>query len=321
MTAKKNLLQGCVFPVIVPFTREGSSYPIDYKSLKRYCQYLVDQGAKIIMVASATSRFAQLSLKEIKEVNAFVFKVVAGRALVIASTPILGSTEEHIEVTKEAEALGIEVIACDYPWRYQTSEAMVDYFQSLSNGSKSIKFMMHVTPGRSELGGTYRFDLKTLESVLSLDRVIGMKEASGDKEHSRNIWKTFKDKTSIIVAGMSSQTYLEAFPYGVHGYFVGSGNAVPKVSIDIFNLLQQGDFKTAENLIKAQELPFLTEAKKMGWHAAIKAILFLMGLMEKTERPPMVALSETQISKLKTIIETCGWLEKENNKLYVSNVT
>lgn len=316
MTNEAIKLEGCVFPIILPFTKKNDDYQIDYQALEKYCLYLVEQGAKIVMVASATSRFAQLNLEEIKQVNAFVYDIIGNKALVVASTPILGSTKEHVQVAQAAEAKGIRVIACDYPWRYQNDEGMFAYYKTLSDSTNQIQFMLHVTPGRSELGGTYRFDIETLEKILQLKRVIGMKEAAGDKNHSIKIWEAFRGRTSIIVAGMSSQTYFEAFPYGVDGYFVGSGNAIPKVSLDIYDLMKQGDSKTAKHLIDTQELPFLTKAKEMGWHAAIKVVLSLMGLMEKTERPPMVSLNQDQIQTLEQIIKALGWLEKENKQLF-----
>lgn len=318
MTAKNEYLKGCVFPIITPFEDKAPHYPIDYPALKKYCDYLCQQGAKILMVASATSRFAQLSIDEIMELNQKVFEFVGSKGLAIASTPILGSTMEHVRVAMHAESFGADVLACEYPWRFQSTKAMKAYFKAILDNTKDMKLMLHVTPGRSELGGTYRYDLETLDEVLSMDRVIGMKEAAGDKEHSKEIWKRFHNKTSIIVAGMSSQTYYESYSYGVSGYFVGSGNAIPKVSLDIYELIQQGDVETAKHLIDTQELPFLKEAKKLGWHAAIKGTLDLMGIMSKTERPPMEAVSDEGLENLKKIITECGWLDKSNHELYAS---
>jgi dihydrodipicolinate synthase/N-acetylneuraminate lyase len=306
-------LEGPVYPLVTPFKDvEGHIKPIDYDALNGYIEFLLDGGASSIMVASATSRFAQLSEPEIIELNQKVVEMVSGRAVVIASTPILGSTASHIQVAQAAELSGADLIACEYPWRYQDDDALLGYFKSIVDNTNNISIMMHVTPGRSEVqtefGKNYRFGLAVLSDICQLDRVSGMKEASGDPQHSRNIWDELANKTGIIVAGNASETFLEAYEFGASGFFVGTGNIDPKSSIDIYNLVLNGEIAKARSLVANKETPFLRLAKQFGWHASLKAALFEMGLMEITEREPMIPVSNTQKESLVEAMKISGWI-------------
>ncbi|MEM7390915.1 MAG: dihydrodipicolinate synthase family protein, partial [Verrucomicrobiota bacterium] len=183
-------IEGPVFPIVTPFVDDPHGhYPVDVPALRRYVDYMLDDGAKVLMVASATSRFAQLEESEIRLINDVVVDQTGDRGIPIASTGILGSTRLHVETAQHAEAIGAPVIACEYPWRYQNTEALVAYFQAIADNTESIKIMLHVTPGRSELGGQYRYNVPDLQEILKIPRVIGMKEAAGDSEISKSIWE------------------------------------------------------------------------------------------------------------------------------------
>jgi dihydrodipicolinate synthase/N-acetylneuraminate lyase len=307
----KDKVQGPIFPLITPFIYQHGIYRVDKVALNLYLDFLIYNGAKVIMVASATSRFAQLSLEEIIELNREVIKHVGQRALVIASTPILGSTEDHIKVASAAEKHGAQVIACEYPWRYQNEKGYIQYFKDIILATKKICIFLHVTPARSELGGWYRGDVDTLNSIVQLSRVVGIKEASGEKSLSKKIWLALANKTNIIVAGRASETFLFArkIESKIAGFFVGTGNIDPESSVKIYSLIQKKDFKHAEDLIKRFETPFLDLAKKYGWHASLKCGLSYLNLMTEIERPPMVKVNKLQSKNLRKIMIDVGWIK------------
>ncbi len=302
-------IEGPVFPVVTPFVDDvHRHYPVDIKSLRGYVDYLLHNQAFNIMVASATSRFAQLSEEEIRLVNSIVVDTVGDRGLAIASTGIMGTTAQHIETAQYAESIGARVIACEYPWRFQSIEGLVMYYQSIVEHTEKIKVMIHVTPGRSELGGLFRFDAESLQQICAIPRVVAMKEASGDKNISRSIWKELSDECSIIVAGRGCETYLDAYSFGVSGFFTGSGNIIPKYTLDAYQSIQDGQFEAAKKNVDLHETLFLDKAKSFGWHAALKSGLHEMGLMSITERPPMQPLTDAKRNVLKKIMVSLGWI-------------
>jgi len=302
-------IEGPVFPIVTPFIKDDyGQFPVDIKALRKYVDYLLDNGAKNIMVASATSRFAQLTEEEIRLVNDVVVDQVGDRGLAIASTGIMGATSLHLETVRHAESIGAKVIAAEYPWRFQSIEALSNYYETIVNGTSEIQILIHVTPGRSELGGQFRYDVESLKRVCAIPRVIAMKEAAGDPEVSSQIWDHLKDDSSIIVAGRAMETYLKSFDKGAAGFFVGTGNIVPQFSMRMYELVKSGKIDEAKEITAKHETLFLDKAKKFGWHAALKAGLYEMGIMSLDERPPMQPIPKEQRKELREIMVKLGWM-------------
>jgi dihydrodipicolinate synthase/N-acetylneuraminate lyase len=310
MSTTDRLLSGPCFPVVTPFVDDATArHPIDFDAMERYVDRLIEGGGRIIMAASATGRFAQLRDEEIEAVNESILRACGDRALAVASTPILGTTADHVEIARRAERAGARVVICEYPWRYQRDDALIAYFQAIADATDAIDIMLHVTPSRSELGGQYRYDVDALRRICDIPRVVGMKEAAGDREHSHRIWEALADRTAIIVAGRASETYLEAFDHGAAGFFVGTGNIVPEHSVRVHELLVAGKRDDARQVVARHETPFLDAAKRHGWHAALKAALAERGWMSDVERPPMVPVRPEERVELVRIMSDCGWLD------------
>jgi dihydrodipicolinate synthase/N-acetylneuraminate lyase len=188
----------------------------------------------------------------------------------------------------------------------------LDYFQKIIHNT-DVDIMLHVTPTRSEIettfGKTHRYEIHDLEQICALPRVIGFKEASGDKEHSREIWKSLGKSTDIIVAGAASETFLEACVHGATGFFTGIESIFPRLGQEVYKRILDNDVSEAESMV-TQMSDLLHACKKLGWHAASKYCLFNLGIMGLDERPPMTPIPEHQqkilqpkIAKLKLVGE------------------
>ena len=298
------MIKGPVYPIILPFNNKKD---IDISSLQRYISYIVDGGGKYIMVASATSRFSQLSTEEIKTVNKVTIEsTIESGGVPIASTPISGSTKTHIEVAQQAERDGAEIVICEYPWRYQGSGPLIDYFKEIVNNT-NLDVMLHVTPTRSEVetsfGKTHRYEIDDLVEICSLPRVIGFKEAAGDPEHSEKIWRVLGKSTSIIVAVAASETFLKARPYGATGFFTGIESIFPRFGKEVYDLILNDDKEKSSEIV-SQMSDLLHSCKNFGWHAASKYCLFKLGIMGIDEREPMNPISEEAQKILDPKIET-----------------
>ena len=157
--------------------------------------------------------------------------------------------------------------------------------------------MLHVTPSRSEInttfGKTHRYEINDLKDICSLPNVIGFKEASGDKEHSLNIWKALGGKTDIIVAGEASETFLRAHKYGINGFFTGIESIFPSFGIHIYNLILDNKVDKVQKLVTSfSEL--LHTCKDYGWHASLKYCLYKLNIMKLYERSPMCPITPEQ---------------------------
>jgi dihydrodipicolinate synthase/N-acetylneuraminate lyase len=289
------MINGPVFPVVVGFDKY---YNVDYHSIEEYIKYILNCGGHNIMVASATGRFAHLTDDEIDRVNFVTIETTLDNGgTPIASTPINGCTKSHIETARKSEVNGAKIIICEYPWRYQGSDALIGYFKDICE-STDMSVMLHVTPSRSEIdtsfGDTHRYELDDLEAICELPNVIGFKEACGDKDHAEKIWHALANKTDIIVAGRASETFINARihrNYNVSGFFTGVGSIYPSHALSVYKSVLELDGLAAGSEVE-QASSLLNTCKHYGWHSSLKYCLHKLHLMPLYERPPMCPISK-----------------------------
>ena len=98
----KSRIHGPVFPVLIPFLENGK---IDYRGVESYARFLVDSGARVLMLTAGTSRLNLISTEELQRCNEVLVYAAGDRALAIVSGPMLGGTEQQLEVLNHADRL------------------------------------------------------------------------------------------------------------------------------------------------------------------------------------------------------------------------
>jgi len=73
---------------------------------------------------------------------------------------------------------------------------------------------------------------------------------------------------------------------------VGVGSFAPKVSLDFYKACLEDDMTTAWGIINEIERPFLRAGMSCGWHPALKSAMSEVGVMSRTERPPLVQITD-----------------------------
>src|SRR5438132_2962012 len=90
----RHQLHGPVFPILTPFSADGSA--IDHDALARYVDFLAGVGVPAIMSTVGTNRFNLLSEDEIRAVNATIARAARGRCIVILAGPLTGNTATNV---------------------------------------------------------------------------------------------------------------------------------------------------------------------------------------------------------------------------------
>lgn len=294
-------IKGPVFPIPVPFAND---YSVDLVALNDYVEYLLAEGAEILMLTVGTSRFALLTDEEILGVNEAIVKAAKGQALTITANPLYGATSQSIKFAEHAEAAGSDIILLIYPERYYHDDDIYEYFATVSSAC-AIGVMVHEMPlrsGRTGVGPSVHYSIDLLERILSIENVVGMKEESNDSNHASQIIRAFSAKTAIICGAGGMNNFLRTFPQGAESYLVGIGSFVPSVEIGFYKELKNGNFDKAREIVASKETPFFELAVKLGWHPALKEAMNFKGVMKATERPPLKRIPAEERDSIKKIL-------------------
>ena len=98
--------------MVTPFNEEGA---VDYKQAKKLASALLDSGSEGLVVVGTTGESPTLVRKEELRLFREVKSAVGERGTVVAGTGS-NSTAEAIEVTREAERIGVDACLLVAPY-------------------------------------------------------------------------------------------------------------------------------------------------------------------------------------------------------------
>jgi 4-hydroxy-tetrahydrodipicolinate synthase len=165
--------------MVTPFDRDGE---VDFGQVRVLTGALLDSGSDGLVVAGTTGESPALTLKEKWRLFAEVKKAAGGRGTIIAGTGNY-NTRESIELTQEAERIGVDAVLLVVPYYNKpTQEGMFRHFESIAR-STSLPCILYNVPSRTSCN----LAADTVIRLSQIPNIVGIKEASGDLEQSARI--------------------------------------------------------------------------------------------------------------------------------------
>lgn len=301
----KAAIRGPVTPIPTPF-KTDDRYAVDHDALARYVDWMVGQGAPVMLTTVGTSRFNLLTTDEMLAVNETVVKAVNGRAMTIVSGPPDGSTRDNIRFAQHAAKIGAGAFIAFFPERFYGEEPIFEFFKTVSEES-GIGVMIHEMDIRNGLaGGPYTYSLDLLDRLTDLPGVIGMKEECCNAEYSYRIIRRVSHKAALIGWG-SMKRFLRDHHAGAKAYLMGIGNFLPKIELAFYDAIMNRRYDEAESLVREHEEEYFQLAVQLGWHRALKETIHIFGQLTRGERPPFGDISDAQRGQLEAFVAARGW--------------
>lgn len=158
--------------MVTPFAQDGA---VDYGQAQRLALALLDSGSDGVLVAGTTGESPTLTHDEKMRLFADVKSAVGDRGAVIAGTGTY-NTAESIELTREAEATGVDGALLVAPYYSKPpQEGLVRHFRAIAEATR-LPCIMYNIPGRTGVNMT----AETMISLSRVENIVGVKEASGD---------------------------------------------------------------------------------------------------------------------------------------------
>lgn len=306
MTNHVNEIIGPVIPVPTPFKEDQS---ICIESMKKYVEFLVDNGISNVMTTVGTSRYNLMTFDEIKEINKALVDGAKGKAKTIVANPTIGGVKHAIEFAKHSEEIGADYLLLYFPERHYGIENTYKFFEQVSK-STNIKTLIHEMPMRNGFGGpNEQYSIELLEKLFKIDNIVGVKEEALDAEYSNKLVERFSNEAIMIGAGGGMSRYLyRDYERGSKAFLGGIGGFMPKLELEFFEAITSGNKNRATEIVEKIEKPYFEKVCPLGWHPSLKSAISLKGLMPKFEREPMKVFSDEEISFMQKVMEENQWL-------------
>ncbi|SFJ23778.1 4-hydroxy-tetrahydrodipicolinate synthase [Thermoflavimicrobium dichotomicum] len=278
--------------MITPFTRDRE---IDWEKLEGIIEHLIAHESDAIVVSGTTAESPNLSHEEKLKLFQFTLEKVNGRIKVIAGTGS-NSTEQTLQLTKEAEALGVDGAMLVAPYYNKPSqEGLYQHFKTVAE-AVDLPIMLYNVPGRTSVNMT----AETMARLAELPNVVAIKEASGNLTQIANLISMVSEDVAVY-SGDDALT-LPVLSVGGAGVVSVASHILGKELKAIINHYLEGNVKQAAELFR-KYLPVFEGLFFTTSPVPLKYVLSQKGLCEPTVRLPLVELNEQEVAKAQSWIE------------------
>ena len=184
--------------MVTPFNEEGK---VDYEQTKKLALALLNSGSDGLVVSGTTGESPTLSREEKLRLFTEVKSAVGERGAVIAGTGSY-NTAESLELTKEAERIGVDACLLVVPYYNKPTQAgLYQHFKTIAQGT-SLPCIIYNVPARTMVN----LSADTVIKLSQIDNIIGVKEASGNMDQIAKIISGAKD-SFLVWSGNDNDTF------------------------------------------------------------------------------------------------------------------
>lgn len=293
MKFDRTKLVGTGIAIVTPFDTNGN---VDYKSLEKLVNHLIDGRVEYIVVQGTTGESVTLTKKEKKETLAFIIEKTHGRVPIILG--IGGNnTQQVIDDFKEFDLSKVDAILSVSPsYNKPTQEGIYQHFKLVSQHSPKPIILYNV-PGRTSSNMSAD---TTVRLATDFKNIIAIKEASGNLAQVMDIIKK-RPKNFLVISGDDAIT-LPIIALGGNGVISVVGNAFPKEFSNLVRHCLRGDYEKARTL-QYKLVDLIDMLFREGNPGGVKAALKILGVTGDTMRLPLVNISNQLYKIIKYEVE------------------
>lgn len=290
-----NLFKGSGVALITPFENQKVNEDLFVALIK---WHLKNQ-TQALIIGGTTGESATLSFKEKCRIYELAVKTANHLIPVIANTGT-NNTEESIQLSKAAEALGVDGILLVTPYYNKpTQRGLYEHFKVIAE-AVSCPVILYNVPGRTSVN----LASKTTIELSKIANIIGVKEASGDLNQVKEIITHTKDFQ--VFSGNDDLIY-ETLSLGGDGVISVVANIAPRETQQVCTLFETNKLaaKKAQNALDILNDVLYIESNPV----PVKTVFKHLGVDVGSPRLPLVEMEEANKVKLIQALEHFGLKE------------
>ena len=292
MTELFQKLRGTGVAIITPFKNDFS---IDYNSIKKLVDFVIEGGVKYIVVQGTTGESSTLTEKEkIDSRKAFIDSNKGRVPLIIG----IGSnhTQSLVRYIENSNLEGFSAILSVTPYYNKPSqEGLFQHYSSIAEISQ-LPIILYNVPGRTSCN----LEPKTVIRLANVHKnIIGIKEAVGDMVQMKDLIKN-RPKDFLIISGDDETAPIDILN-GADGVISVAAGCIPESFSSIINYALKGDIHKTQNSLDLIR-PFLKLLFDQGNPSGIKAALSILNLCKNKLRLPLTPVTNELFFEIEKFI-------------------
>jgi 4-hydroxy-tetrahydrodipicolinate synthase len=301
-------LRGIIPAIVTPMNAAGD---VDHAGLRRYVNWLVEQGPVALAVNVDTGEGPHLTADERSQILETVVAAAEGRCRVVAG--VAGpSTAQGVANARAAQAAGADALLVfpipAYLGTPLNPEVPYRYHAAIAEAVDLPLVLFQLQPA---LGGVL-FTTEVLHRLITLPSVIAIKEASFDAMRFLAVKAALQTASRPITLLTGNDNFInESFILGAQGALLGFCTLGTREQVTMLEAVQRCDYAAAQALSeRLQPLADIVFAPPVtDYRARTKEALVMLGVLERADvRPPLLPISAQEREGLRQALQTAGLL-------------
>ncbi len=279
-------LSGLWPPVVTPFDSAGA---VDHRRLVRQCRALLDEGATGLAILGTTSEANSLALDERRNViDALVAAGIPGDKLLPGTGAC--AIKDAATLTRHAGEIGAAGVLLLPPFYYKgvSDDGLFAFVSEVIEraGPKVPRIMLYHIPPMAGVGWPLAL-MARLRNAFP-DLIAGMKDSSGNYEHTRSVIEAFPD---LAIFPGAEVYLLQALADGAAGCISATANINARAIVGLINHWREPDAERRQEALNAVR-------KAVDTYDRIPAIKAVIAARYRDDswlrvRPPLMPLSRS----------------------------
>jgi dihydrodipicolinate synthase/N-acetylneuraminate lyase len=299
-------LEGIVVPLMTPLLSPGDR--LDVAGLERLLNHVVEGGVKGVFVLGTTGEAPALSYRLRRELISQTCRLVNGRVPIVVGITDTSVTEAIALGCHAAEA-GVEAVVTSTPYYFPPDQRELSNYVKILSAAVPLPFIIYNIPQMTKVW----FARETVRELMQLEKVVGIKDSSGDTEYLNDLLAMIPKRAGWLVYAGQEHSLVNCVQRGGAGGVTGGANIWPELYAGIYEAAKSGE-NTKLASLQAQMKQFgqlyglgegITAIVK-----ALKAAGAICGLCEETMAQPMASFGGTERKEILRILKETGLIAK-----------
>jgi len=268
--------EGILPALITPFAEDGKQ--VNEEALRNLISRCIELGVSGVVPCGTTGEFVNLTVEEKKRVIEVVVDQVNGKVKVVAGTGASG-TDQALEMTKYAKDAGADAALIVTPFYLKpTDRGIYEHFDTIAS-QVDLPIILYNIPQCTGLPLPWQM----VEDLAQIPNIVAVKDSSGQLSFILAVLEKVRSKINVLCG--HDEIVVGALAAGCSGAILASANVIPDVWVNIYDAIQKGNLKTAqEQQYKVQKIArIIAKSGPVG----TKEALNMMGMKVGPVRMPL----------------------------------
>ncbi|WP_125591281.1 4-hydroxy-tetrahydrodipicolinate synthase [Companilactobacillus jidongensis] len=290
---RNDIAKGIIAAMVTPM---DENQKVNEKELRNQVRRQINAGITGVFTLGTNGEGYILSHEEKLTVMKAVVDEANGEVPIYAGTGCV-STEETIQLSKEAKEIGVDALSIITPSFAKASQEELYLHYKAINDAVDLPILLYNIPART--GNALA--PKTVARLADLKNIVGVKDSSGNFDNILQYIELTRDKDFSVISG-NDALILWTLQAGGTGGITAVANVLPQIMVSIYKYWKAGDWdkaRQAQDSIRPLRNCFVLGNP----NTIIKKSTNLIGYPVGSTRAPFNHLDDTSIATLKTALE------------------